>query len=78
MMTNKEISKILRLHAQLMELHGENSFKYRSYQNAAVKIDKIDRPLAEMKENEMALIDGLGAAICSKINQLIIKGSFDE
>lgn len=77
-MTNKEISKILRLHAQLMELHGENSFKYRSYHNAAVKIDKIDKPLAEMNENEMALIDGLGAAICSKISRLVTEGTYDE
>ena len=78
MYTNKEIARILRLHAQLMELHGEDIFKYRSYQNASFKINKLDKPLAEMTADQLSNIDGIGSALSSKIFQLVNEGSFNE
>jgi DNA polymerase (family X) len=78
MYTNKEIARILRLHAQLMELHGEDNFKYRSYQNASLKISKLDKPLATMTAEQLSKIEGIGAALSSKIFQLVNEGSFNE
>ena len=47
-MTNKEIAKSFQLLGSLMELHGENPFKIRSYQNAYRTLRSLDQPLADM------------------------------
>lgn len=74
-MTNKEIAATFDELANIMELHDENKFKIRSYQNAYLTIRKLDRPLASMNAGEIASIPGVGAAISSKIQELISRGS---
>lgn len=76
-MTNKEIAKSFQLLGELMELHGENPFKIRSYQNAYLTLRKLDRPLGEMEEDEIAAIKGIGAAISGKINELLETGKMN-
>ena len=44
-MTNKEISKALKLTAALGELHGENPFKLKSLTNASFQIDRLGESL---------------------------------
>ena len=78
MYSNKEIARILRLHAQLMELHGEDPFKFRSYQNASLRISKMDSPLADLSVEELKNIEGIGSALATKIHQLVTEGSFNE
>ncbi|MCB0584756.1 MAG: DNA polymerase/3'-5' exonuclease PolX, partial [Phaeodactylibacter sp.] len=66
-MTNKEIAGQFQLLARLMELHDENPFKIRSYQNAYRTLRSLDKPLEEMDEAEIAEIKGVGKAISGKI-----------
>lgn len=73
-MTNKEIAKTFQQLGDLMELHGENPFKIRSYQNAYLTLRKLDRPLAEMNKAEMDDIKGVGSAIAAKIIELLESG----
>ena len=73
-MTNKEIAKSFQLLGSLMELHGENPFKIRSYQNAYRTLRSLDQPLAEMEEAEIAAIKGVGKAISGKIRELVENG----
>lgn len=73
-MTNKEIAKSFQLLGELMELHGENPFKIRSYQNAYLNLRKLDRPLGEMPEEEIAAMKGIGSAISGKIRELLENG----
>lgn len=47
-MTNKEIAYAFDDLANLMELHGEDEFRIRSYKNAYLALRKIDGVLAEM------------------------------
>ncbi|MCB0695201.1 MAG: hypothetical protein KDC19_13240, partial [Saprospiraceae bacterium] len=47
-MTNKEIAGWFRKLADIMELHGENPFKIRSYQSAYVTLRKWGEPLADL------------------------------
>ena len=77
-MLNKEIGKIFRLTADLLELHGENSFKVKSYANAAFRIEKLDRPLAETELDELQNIDGIGKSLAQKILELKETGSMQE
>ncbi len=74
-MTNKEIATVFRQLAELMELHGENPFKIRSYQNAYITLRKLDQPLADMDEAAIANIKGVGKAIADKIRELLTTGT---
>lgn len=73
-MTNKEIAKTFQYLGAIMELHGENKFKIRSYQNAYITLRKLDRPLVEMTDTEIAGIKGVGKAISGKIRELLDTG----
>ena len=44
-MTNKEISRALKLTAALGELNDENPFKLKSLTNAAFQVDRLDYQL---------------------------------
>lgn len=73
-MTNKEIAKAFQQLGEIMELHGENPFKIRSYQNAYITLRKLDQPLADMSDEEIAGIKGVGTAIAGKIRELLDSG----
>ena len=77
-MENKPISRTLRLLAQLMELHEENSFKIKSVTNAAFKIDKLPFAIAKKTAEEISEIDGIGKSIAAKIIELLNTGSLKE
>ena len=73
-MTNKQIAYAFDELASLMELHEEDTFRIRSYQNAYLALRKLDRPLAEMSDAEIKGIKGVGDAISKKIRELIGTG----
>ncbi|NJC25293.1 DNA polymerase/3'-5' exonuclease PolX [Neolewinella antarctica] len=73
-MTNPVIAKHFQELARLMELHGDNPFKIRSYTNAYNKLRKDDRPLAEMTEPDLQKLEGVGKAIAGKIHELATTG----
>ncbi len=77
-MTNREISSVLSQAAKLMELHGENEFKARSLQNAAIAIGKLEINLSGCTEAEMEQLKGVGKSISRKIIQILETGSFDD
>ena len=69
-MTNKEIAQRFSDLAKIMELHDENPFKIRSYNNAYLQLRKVSTPLFEMSDAEISGIKGVGNAISSKIREL--------
>ena len=73
-MTNPEIARHFRELARLMELHGDNPFKIRSYTNAYNKLRKADRDLSTLTEAELQQLDGVGKAIAGKIHELTTTG----
>ena len=74
-MTNKEIAKSFQLLGQIMELHGENAYKIRSYSNAYLSLRKLGDPLSEMSDAEIGQIKGVGKAISGKIRELLDTGT---
>ena len=52
-MTNKEIARLFNQLAGLMELHGDNPYKIRSYQNGYIQLRKLGTPLVEMTDAEI-------------------------
>lgn len=73
-MTNKEIARTFQFLGNIMELHDENKFKIRSYQNAYISLRKLDQPLADMSDEEIGKIKGVGKAIVGKIRELLDGG----
>jgi DNA polymerase (family 10) len=70
-MENYQIAEILEETAKLMELHGENPFKIRSYQNAALKIEKSLVKLDGKSIEELEAMEGIGKSLSQKIHHLL-------
>lgn len=78
MSTSSAIISTLKLTASLMELHEENSFKVRAYQNAAISIDKTPYDIASLSDSELAAIPGLGNSMALKIREICTSGTLQE
>jgi DNA polymerase (family 10) len=70
-MTNKEIARKFKLLGQLMELHGENSFKVKATDSAARRISKLPFSIAGKPIAELATIPGIGKSTATKIDELV-------
>jgi DNA polymerase (family 10) len=73
-MTNQDIADIFDLLSKLMDIHGENSFKTKSYSSAAFRIEKLPQPLEQMAAEQINSISGIGEAITKKIIEIISLG----
>ena len=73
-MTNQAIADNFSLLGKLMDIHGENSFKTKSYATAAFTIEKLPTELTEMEFKKMVVIRGIGDAIAKKIVEQIETG----
>ncbi|MCK9402895.1 MAG: helix-hairpin-helix domain-containing protein [Chitinophagaceae bacterium] len=73
-MDNTIISENFSLLAKLMDIHGDNSFKARSYATAAFTIDKLPSPLSELPLEKIFLIRGIGDAIGKNIVEQLETG----
>ncbi|TXK37407.1 DNA polymerase/3'-5' exonuclease PolX [Pontibacter qinzhouensis] len=77
-MENKNILKLFKLTAELMELHDENPFKIRSYGNAVAALELVEEPLAGKQQADLERINGVGKGIAAKIVEINQTGSFAE
>jgi DNA polymerase (family X) len=75
---NQEIINLLKLTGSLMELHEENPFKIRGYQNAVFNLEKISQDLSLMSIEELTALEGIGKGIASKILELNTSGELSE
>ena len=73
-MDNYEIAKHFSLLSKLMEIHGENSFKSKTYSIAAYKIEQLTVELHTLSAEKIFLINGIGEAIGRKILELTATG----
>lgn len=56
--------------AKLMDIHGENSFKTKTYSVAAFNIEKMPQPLATVSPEELFAIKGIGESVGKKILEM--------
>lgn len=73
-MSNSEIADIFDLLSKLMDIHGENSFKTKTYSTAAYRIEKLAEPLADMTAEQVNSISGIGDAVIKKIQDIVLTG----
>ena len=77
-MENYQIADLLKDIARLMELHGENSFKIKSYQNAAFKLDRLTTPIYGLSKEELENVDGIGKSLSAKLATYFITGEIED
>jgi DNA polymerase (family 10) len=73
-MDNYAIADQLSLLAKLMDIHGENSFKSKSYSSAAFSIEKLPQELAGLQHEKIYKIKGIGESVGSKVIELLQTG----
>jgi DNA polymerase (family X) len=78
MSSNSTVLHVLKLTASVMELHEENAFKIRAYQNAAITVDKTPYDLEELSDEDLSNLQGIGASMGKKIREVITTGSLTE
>ena len=80
-MNNDAIARRFYRLAALMEVRGDDPFRWRSYRNAAEAIEVWPTPLKEIAEKDgvtgLQEIPGVGKAIAGKVIDLLTKGTFD-
>lgn len=74
MLTNKDIANYFNELGSFMELYGENAFRTKSYKNAYIAIRKVDAPIAEMSDAEIAAVKGIGKSTAAKVREIIETG----
>src|SRR4028119_1319813 len=70
-MKNDAIADQLSLLSKLMDIHGENSFKTKSYASAAFTIEKLPQQLSTLSKEKISSIRGIGESVGSKIMELL-------
>ena len=78
MMTNNEVCNILQKIGEILELKGENPFKYRAYFNAVQIIRSLDVSLRELiDQGKLSSIKGIGNALTKKITEFVETGKLE-
>src|ERR1700688_4391462 len=80
-MENREIARLLWETADLMEIAGEDSFRIRSYRNAASVIEGYPEPIAAIvKDSSKKVTDiaGIGKGIAAALEEIERRGSFER
>jgi DNA polymerase (family X) len=77
-MDNYFIADQFSLLSRLMDIHGENSFKSKSYSIAAYTIEQLPMQLTETPREKIFSIKGIGEATGNKIIEVIEKGELGQ
>lgn len=77
-MTKDDIADVLENMARLLEIKGENPFKFRAYQKAARALESYPGDLAAAaRDGTLSSIEGIGKALSEKIAALALEGRLE-
>ncbi|WP_397547502.1 DNA polymerase/3'-5' exonuclease PolX [Rhodothermus marinus] len=75
-MENRDVARLLRETARLLELRGENPFRVRAYEQAAEAIEQLDEPVAErVRQGTLTEVPGIGRGLAAQIQELVERGT---
>ena len=77
-MNNSEIADLFKLHSQLMDINGANSFRSQSYSVASFRIDKMQIDLTKLSLEELEKTQYIGKGLAGKIREMADTGSFKD
>ena len=75
-MDNKSIAGILYETADLLEVDGQDSFRIRSYRNAAEAIEGLPQQITDLIEDpkQVLAIPGIGKGMLNNLNEMLHEG----
>jgi DNA polymerase (family 10) len=73
-MENQALADQFELLSKLIDIHGDDSFKAKTYASAAFTIEKLPYPLENLSKEKWASIRGIGNSIAASINEIIETG----
>jgi DNA polymerase (family 10) len=73
-MDNSAIADNFSLLSKLMDIHGENSFKTKTYSIAAFNIDKLPLQLKDTPRENLFSIQGIGKSVGEKVIEMLDEG----
>lgn len=73
-MDNAAIADNFSLLAKLMDIHGENSFKTKTYSIAAFNIEKLPSQLKDTPREKLFSIKGIGESVGKKVIEMLDTG----
>ncbi|MEP7375392.1 MAG: helix-hairpin-helix domain-containing protein [Chitinophagaceae bacterium] len=73
-MDNAAIAENFSLLSKLMDIHGENSFKTKTYSIAAYNIDKLPLQLKDTARENLFSIQGIGKSVGEKVIEMLDGG----
>jgi DNA polymerase (family 10) len=77
-MENRQIARILRETAQLLEIDGAIIGRYRSYEKAAELIDSLPQPVEQLVETPEKLLElpGIGQGMVEHLSEIVKTGDY--
>lgn len=76
-LTNKDVARVLKETASLIELSGGNEFRARAFSSAARTIERLDEPISNLIEaGELKDVRGIGAGLAAQIEDILERGTF--
>lgn len=76
-MDNAAIADNFSLLAKLMDIHGENSFKTRTYGAAGFNIEKLPVSLKDTPREKLFSIKGIGPSVGEKVIEMLDTGKLE-
>ncbi len=73
-MDNAAIADNFSLLSKIMDIHGENSFKTKTYSIAAFNIDKMPEQLKDTPRDKLFSIKGIGDSVGKKVVEMLDTG----
>ena len=76
--SNEVIAENFSLLAKLMDIHGENPFKIKSYSAASFSIDKLTEELHAIPREKILTVKGIGPSIGKQIIEILDTGELPQ
>jgi DNA polymerase (family 10) len=76
--SNDSIAESFSLLAKLMDIHGENPFKIKSYSSASFSIDKLTEELSTIPREKIMSVKGIGPSIGKQIIEILDTGELPQ
>jgi DNA polymerase (family X) len=76
-MDNYQIAEHFSLLSKLMDIHGENNFKAKTYAIAAYHVENLTEQLSNIPVEKIAVIKGIGESTAKKIIELLQTGQLN-
>jgi DNA polymerase (family X) len=76
--SNEVIAESFSLLSKLMDIHGENPFKIKSYAAASFSIDKLSEELNAIPREKIISVKGIGPSIGKQIIEILDTGELPQ